>query len=345
MEQIKREESVARDLGEFDAVICGGGLSGWAAAVSLARQERSVLLAANRTSLGHEISGAMSTWWPDCLEVPSLWQDILDELEDANAARGTMVDPVATQVALERAAEQAGVELLFQVNFHPGEGELTLLTGRWGLMATRSGIVVDASERGHFAIESGAKTRDRRSDEPVLRRALMVKTGLNEPERIGVGEGLPIADASVMAWTGFWPGDVIIEAELDLPADDMTSLEVASRRAMIEIVSRLRESREDLAQGSLVAVALDPILRRETVLAATGDDTAACSLHGGEGEVMVTRGMMLPEGTADVIAASPALDLGEITARECYHAPNAVLLGEAAGKLAGEMLRDAEEAS
>lgn len=338
MEQIARQQAVARDLGAFDALVFGGGLSGWAAATTLAREGRSVLLAAQHTFLGHEIAGAMNSWWPASMQAGALWGEVVDELEAAGATRGSMVDPVATQVALERMAEQAGVELLYQVTAHPGEGDLTRLTGRWGLMAARSGVVIDAGARGRFAAECGAIAQGRQSDEPVIRRALMVKTGLTEPERIEVGSDLPLRDGTVMAWTGLWPGDLIVEAELDLPATEMTALETASRRAMLEIVSRLRANCQALAQGSLVAVALDPILPRDIVLEPSAAGEPVCRLQGDEAEAPVTRGMMLPEGADGVIAASPALDLGEISARECYYAPNAVALGEAAAAVAGERL-------
>ncbi|HCA47043.1 MAG TPA: hypothetical protein DEP45_06635, partial [Armatimonadetes bacterium] len=152
MQQIVRDRAVARDMGSYDVHIHGGGLSGWAAAVSLAREGRSVLLSAPRTSLGHEIWAALSTWWPPELENPTLWQEIVCELERVNAARGTLLDAVAAQVALERAADEAGVEVLLQVNAHPSDGDMTLLTGRWGLMAARSRVVIDATERGRLAL-------------------------------------------------------------------------------------------------------------------------------------------------------------------------------------------------
>ncbi len=339
MEQITRDRAVARDIGSYDALIRGGGLSGWAAAVSLARTGHTVLLAACRTSLGHEIWAAMSTWWPPELGAPDLWAEIVDELERVNAARGTLVDPVATQIALERAAEEAGVEMLMQVNAHPGEADLTLLTGRWGLMAARSRVVIDASVRCTLAVESGARTRARGTDEPVIRRALMVKTGLSEPERIEVGEDLPLVDGTVMAWTGLWPGDVILHAEMDLPTGDMTALEMQSRQTMAEVAIRLRRTREEFEQGSLVSIAHDPVLPRERVLKASDDATVVAEV-GSEGRAFeVTRGIMLPEGADGVIAASPALDLGEISAQSCYHAPNAVRIGEAAAAIAGEMLQ------
>lgn len=339
MQQIMRDRAVARDMGSYDALVFGGGLSGWACATRLARAGHEVLLAAPHTSLGHEVWAAMTTWWPADLDAPDLWAEVVAELEAANATRGTMVDAVATQVALERSAEEAGVEMLMLVNAHPGEDDLTLLTGRWGLMAARSRLVIDATERGRLAKEAGARTRHRDTGEPVVRRALMVKTGLTEPERIEVGEDLPLVDGAVMAWTGVWPGDVILHGEIDLPTGDMTALEMQSRRTMAEIAIRLRSAREDFKQGSLVSIAHDPILPRNRVLEASDAPTVLAEVHDEEGTCEVTRGMMLPEGAGGLIAASPALDLGEISAQSCYHAPNAVAVGEAAAELAGEMLQ------
>ncbi|MGI5820392.1 MAG: FAD-dependent oxidoreductase, partial [Armatimonadota bacterium] len=279
MRKIVRDNAVARDMGSYDALVFGGGLAGWAAAVGLARAGRDVLLAAPRTSLGHEVWAAMSTWWPEEPAPPDLWAEVVDELERVNAARGGLVDPVATQVALERTAEEAGVELLLQVNAHPGERDATLLTGRWGLMAARSRLVIDATADAGLAVESGARTRARESDEPLIRRALMVKTGLSESERIEVGEDLPLTDGSVMAWTGIWPGDVILEAQLEMPAEDGSALEMQSRRAMAEIAIRLRQAREDFRQGSLAAIAHDTIPPRREVLEPSGETGVLAQLH------------------------------------------------------------------
>ncbi len=339
MQQIVRERAVARDLGSYDALVWGGGLSGWAAAVRLARTGHEVLLAAPRTSLGYEVWAAMGTWWPPELEAPELWTEITNEVERVGAARGPLVDAVATQVALERAAEQAGVEMLMQVNAHPGNEDRTLLTGRWGLMAARSRVVIDGGSRGALAVEAGARARVRETDEPVIRRALMVKTGVTEPERIEVGEDLSLRDGTVMAWTGLWPGDVVLHAELDLPTGDMTALEMRSRRTMAEIAIRLRRTREDFGQGSLVSIAHEAILPRKRVLEASGDGTVVAEIRGEDGALDVTRGMMLPEGAGGVIVASPALDCGDISAQSCHHAPNAVAVGEGAAEIADEMPR------
>jgi len=65
MTVINRPKACAMDLGSYDALVIGGGLSGWAAAVSLARAGREVLLAAHRTGLGHEVWSALSLWASD----------------------------------------------------------------------------------------------------------------------------------------------------------------------------------------------------------------------------------------------------------------------------------------
>ncbi len=340
METIGRQSAVATDLGSYDALVCGGGLSGWAAAVMLARAGRSVLLAAERTSLGHEVWAAMSIWSPPdaTLPPPALWGEVRDALEDANAARGPLVDPVATQVMVERIAQQAGVRVLLQVQAHPGEEDLTLLTGKWGLMAARSAVVVDATPRGTLAAECGASYAATGTDDPVVRRALMIHTGVTEPRRVEVGDDLPLRDGGVMAWPTLWPGDVVIEAELSLATEDLSALDIESRRTMAEIAARLRRGDEAFGQGSLMQIAHDPILPRERVLVASADGTVVAEVECDAGVFPVTRGAMLPTGAERLVAASPAVDLGPPTARACHHPPNAVRLGEAAAELAQAML-------
>jgi len=142
------------------------------------------------------------------------------------------------------------------------------------------------------------------------------------------------------SWRGRgYGGDVIVHAELDLPTGDMTTLEMQSRRAMAEAAIRLRRAREDFEQGSLVSIAHDPILPRDRVLEASEDGTVLTQVRCEDAAFPVTRGMMLPEGADGMIAASPALDLGDISAQPCYYAPNAAALGEAAAGLAEEMLQ------
>jgi hypothetical protein len=108
---------------------------------------------------------------------------------------------------------------------------------------------------------------------------------------------------------------------------------------MAEIAIRLRREREDFHQGSLVSIAHDPILPRTRVLKASDDMTVMAKVRCGDEAFAVTRGMMLAEGAGGMIPASPALDLGGVSAQSCYHAPNAVALGGAVAELAEEMLQ------
>ncbi|MGD9498291.1 MAG: FAD-dependent oxidoreductase [Armatimonadota bacterium] len=336
MASISRPLASATDLGGYDALVCGGGLSGWAAAVSLARAGHRTLLASEHTSLGHEVWGAMSVWWPPdaSLPVPALWREVAGRLAAANAARGPLVDPVATQVLLEQMAREAGVRVLLQVTAHGGKEGPTLLTGKWGLMAARAVVVIDATARGRLALERGASLRATGTDEPVVRRALMVRTGVAEPRRMEVGRGLPLRDSAVMVWPALWPGEVVVEAEFALPIDDTSVLEIGTRRAMAEVAARLRAADEAFGRGSLMHIAHEPILPRERVLVARDDASAATQVECDEGVFDVARGALLPAGADGVVAASPAVDLGPISARACSHAPNAVRLGEAAAQVA-----------
>lgn len=339
METIGRQARRARDLGEFDALVYGGGLSGWAAAVSLARAGRSVLLAAEHTALGHEVWAAMSVWAPPdaTLPVPEVWREARDILEAAKAARGPFVDPVATEVVTEQMAREAGVRILLQVTAHADGDGLTLLAGKWGLMAARPQVVIDASARGRLAAEMGATLEPRATDEPVVRRALMVHTGVTEPREMAVGEGLPLR-GPVMAWPTMWPGDVVIEAEFDLPAEDLSALDVQTRRALAEVAARLRAADEAFGQGSLMHIAHDPVLPRDQVLVPGDDAEVATQVECESGVIEVTRGALQPSGTRRLVAASPAIAVGALSARASQYAPNAVRLGEAAATSAQQLL-------
>ena len=239
---------------------------------------------------------------------------------------------------LEEIARDAGVRILLQVTAHAGEGELTLLTGKWGLMAVRRRVVIDATPQARLAVEMGGSLRATGSDEPVVRRALMIHTGVAEPRRVGVGGDLPLRDGTVMAWPTMWPGEVILEAEFALPAGDMSALDIETRRAMAEIAARLRAADEAFGQGSLMHIAHDPILPRERVLVASDDAAQATQVECDDGVFDVARGALLPASADGVVAASPAVDVGPVSARCVSHAPNAVRLGEAAAQVAQAVL-------
>jgi len=223
------------------------------------------------------------------------------------------------------------------VSAHAGGDGLTLLTGKWGLMAARADVVIDASARGLLAEEMGATLTARSTEEPVVRRALMIHTGVTEPRELAVGEDLPLR-GPVMAWPTMWAGDVVIEAEFDLPTDDLSALDVQTRRALAEVGARLRAADEAFGQGSLMHIAHDPILPRDRVLAPGDDAEIATQVECEDGVFEVARGALQPSGTERLVAASPAIDLGPLSARASQFAPNAVRLGEAAAVSAQQML-------
>ncbi len=338
MDTITRESGSAADLGSFDAVICGGGLSGWAAATTLARAGREVLIASERTALGFEVWGALSLWEEVGGDLPELLGEIVEGLTDAGAAGGGTLDPVATEVLLDRIASDADVKILLQVYTHAGDDQRVLVTGKWGLMSAGARVVVDATTAGTLAREAGGEVLMRASDELPLRRMLVVKAALPEPAEFAVPSDLPVSDSKVLARIGRYPGDVIVEASLNLNPLDGSRFEIESRRAMNEVAAHLRASYEPFAHASLVQVAHDVALPRHEVLRASADDSPVVTLATAAGPLIVSRGAILPEGTRNLALASPAADLGAITTVEYHQAANAIRVGEAAATLAGEMI-------
>ena len=338
MDTITRETGSAANLGSFDAVICAGGLSGWAAATTLARAGREVLIASERTALGWEVWGAMSLWLQASDDWPGLLSKIIDGLTAAGAISSDTLDPVATEVLLDRLAADAGVITLLQVYAHASEEQRVLLTGKWGLMSVGARAVVDATCTGTIARESGGQAVARTTDELPLRRMLIVKADLAEPAEFAVPAELPVSGGKVLARLGRYPGDVIVEARLELDPTGGSRFEIDSRRAMNEVAAHLRASYEPFAHTSLVQVAHDAALPRCEVLRGSEDVSPISTLTTADGPLSVTRGAMLPGGTSDRVLASPAADLGAITTVEYHQAANAIRVGEAAAALASEMI-------
>lgn len=319
MEKVKRPQGDVLDLGSFDVVVCGGGLSGWAAAVTLARGERRVLLAAGHTALGWEVWGALGVW-VDASTAPPLLVEVLDPLRASEAFGEGVVDPVATEVLLDRVSTEAGVKLLVQVCCHPGEDEQVLVTGKWGLMAARAGVVIDATPMGSFAREAGAQVTVRATDELPLRRALMIRGTLTEPREFGVPDELPIPGGKVLARPGRWQGDVILQAALTLEASDPSRFETESRRALTEAGAYLRANEAAFATASFVQVAHDGLLPRTEVCVGSADQP------------------LRPEGVAGVVLASSFADLGNLSAEDWHTANHAVTVGETAAAVTAEMM-------
>jgi len=338
---LRRPDGPAMDLGNYDALVVGGGLSGWAAAVTLARAGKDVLLAAERTALGHEVWGALSLWPGADQELPAspLMREVLDGLSEVNAVQRGALDPVATQVLLERLASEAGVKLLLQVWCHREENGRAIVTGKWGTMSASARVFVDGTRSGSFALEAGATSASRDTDEPPLRRAFLIEADYDDDALLAVGDDLPVAGGKVRARRGVWPGDVILEAGLELDSAGGAGWEAESRQVMGEVAARVRSQEEAFSGASLVQVAYDPILPRDEV-AQGSDGASAIQLAALNDTISVTQGALLPAGSEGLVLASPAADLGEITAVECYEARNAVRIGEASAAVAGQLLEE-----
>jgi len=321
-------------------MVIGGGLSGWAAAVTLTRAGREVLLAAERSGLGHEVSSALSLWPGDDRALPpsALTQEIADALSVVNALQRDAMDPVATQVLLDRLASEAEVKLLFQVWSHLRDSGEVMLTGKWGAMVASAAVIVDSTLNGALALEAEASMTERATDELPLRRALLINAQCDEDTEFPVGEDVPIVGGTVQARAGVWSADVILEARLELDSEDAAEFELQSRNAIIEAAARVRESALGFEVASLAMVAHESIMPRSSVIVGSDESTSLTELATAAGTGPVSHGALLPQGTEKIVLASPAAPLGDITAAECYQASNAVRIGEAAAQIAVQLL-------
>ena len=86
-------------LGEYDVVVCGGGPTGCAAAISSARQGLKVLLLESQGQLGGTGVSGLVSHWLGCRNMKGDWivGGVLKELAEDGAKRGFALIPQVPQ--------------------------------------------------------------------------------------------------------------------------------------------------------------------------------------------------------------------------------------------------------
>jgi hypothetical protein len=159
--------------GEFDVVVCGGGVAGVAAAVCAARRGASVLLLERYGYLGGLATGGLvitvppldngiSTEIRQKLEAASTYQVCPHLGDDDPAVEGLIaVDPEILKYELMEMLLEAGVKLLLHTYVVQSITEDNVITGvivenKAGRSAIRARIVVDVTGDGDVAASAGA---------------------------------------------------------------------------------------------------------------------------------------------------------------------------------------------
>jgi len=169
--------------GEYDVVVCGGGLGGVAAAVAAARAGARTLLVERNSFLGGVATAGMCCSIFNCfytggenrrLGSSGLCVEVADALAEATGYgrrwhrhKGHVIyDIERGKLVLQGLAEAAGVELLLQAWTAGAVVENGTLCGvivesKSGREAIRAGVVVDATGDADVAAYAGAPTRVR----------------------------------------------------------------------------------------------------------------------------------------------------------------------------------------
>lgn len=173
---------------DCDVLICGGGSAGIAAGLAAARnQARTLLIESQNCVGGVATSGLLGRFGPfhdqkDIILGGIPWE-VLERLVDMGAAKFPKCgprkdkenywlpyDPEALKYALDRMAEDSGLEIWYGASVVTPwmEGDAVrgaLVLGRNGLVAVKAGVVIDASGDGLFSSQAGAEiTKGREKD-------------------------------------------------------------------------------------------------------------------------------------------------------------------------------------
>lgn len=145
------------DRGEVCVV--GGGLAGVAAALTAAETGAETLLIEERGALGWEISHGLDLFLSPGAKIPRSLQRLLDELTAHNGFRDGILDPVASEIVLDRFVTAARIKLhlrAFGGAVETNHGTLRLTT-KSGPLAVQAKAFIDATANSRLAAKAGAK--------------------------------------------------------------------------------------------------------------------------------------------------------------------------------------------
>ena len=99
-----------RNAGEYDVIVCGGGMAGFSAAIAAARGGAKVLLIEKATALGGLATVGLV---PIPLDTPAgISQEMLTRLEELDGHTRRNSNPETHKLVLDRMVKEAGIDLL-----------------------------------------------------------------------------------------------------------------------------------------------------------------------------------------------------------------------------------------
>ena len=153
--------------GKYDVIVCGGGPSGFAAALSSARRGSRTLLIEQGGCLGGFWTRGLLTWLIDTFDKGNLLDEVMERLEkNADGKKHTHIsrftaDTEKTKLEFERMCKEAGVDILYHTFLSDAVVEdkrikAVLTESKSGHLYFESDIFIDATGDGDLAYRSGA---------------------------------------------------------------------------------------------------------------------------------------------------------------------------------------------
>ncbi|QGY44269.1 FAD-dependent oxidoreductase [Maribellus comscasis] len=200
---------------EYDVVVCGGGPSGCAAALSAKREGLKTLLIESMGQLGGmAVTGLVSHWLGGRTQegawvVGGLFKSLAEESASRGYAvlpqlkegekyhpygwfnwfiHGIPLDPFAVDLFLDEKMEMAGVDVLLQTQFVDVITEKNTIShlivyNRGGLQAIKTKAVIDATGNAEVAFKSGCQTIKGRKEDGKMTPASLIFHVYNVDEK------------------------------------------------------------------------------------------------------------------------------------------------------------------
>ena len=153
--------------GKYDVIVCGGGPSGFAAAVSSARSGRKTLLIEQGGCLGGFWTRGLLTWLIDTYDKGAFLDEIMDRLEkNAEGKKLTHIsrftaDTEKTKLEFERVCKESGVDVMYHTFVSDAVVEdrnikAVLTESKSGRLYFEADIFIDATGDGDLGYHCGA---------------------------------------------------------------------------------------------------------------------------------------------------------------------------------------------
>ncbi|NLX59248.1 MAG: FAD-dependent oxidoreductase [Phycisphaerae bacterium] len=297
---------------KHEILVAGGGLCGWAAALTAARAGRKVLLVSRRAQLGWQIAlaHAVRLWDRAAPPAGGLAAELLSRLAAQGAARDGILCPPAAELMMHQMAQEAGVELLlFAAPLCPVQADDGRITGvlvgcKSGQHALRADLVVDATDTLVLARDAGLPFR---RVESAPARVTILMNALDGPlgEAVDLGPCGPAT--AVVVRPSLWTGEAAVEATM--PTDSIIDAHLAVPQILHAVRDRVAAARDALVTSmSVETLPLEPLV--------VADPGAAPASRPG----LVTAAATGADGDAEACSPAALIALGESAGADAVRA-------------------------